>query len=208
MNHHRLLLLICLLIKPADLLFAQVLVRPSTRLTVTRSVSDSIGDGPSSPSAISRKHTPRQATVRSALLPGLGQLYNHQPWKLGLVYGGAGAAFYFFRSNQSLYVRYLAGYQTAYLSTTAGTKTATVDGYVLSIQQLKRASDQYRQQRDLTLILTAVGWVLNAVEANVAAHLMSFDLSDDLSLRVAPSLLPTGVTGFVPGLRLTTNTRR
>lgn len=153
------------------------------------------------------KRDPRSATIRSLLLPGLGQLYNRQPWKLGLIYSGAGAAFYFFQTNQYLYDKYLAGYQAAYLSTT-GTKTAIVDGYVLSVQQLKRASDQYRQQRDLTLILTVVGWALNAVEANVAAHLMSFDLSDDLSLRVVPSLLPTGVTSFAPGIRLTVNTRR
>lgn len=166
-----------------------------------------IGDSLKQPNTTT-KRDPRSATIRSLLLPGLGQLYNRQPWKLGLIYGGAGAAFYFFQTNQHLYDKYLAGYRAAYLSTTTGTKTAIVDGYVLSVQQLKRASDQYRQQRDLTLILTVVGWALNAVEANVAAHLMSFDLSDDLSLRVAPSLLPTGVTGFAPGIRLTMNTRR
>lgn len=154
------------------------------------------------------RRDPRTATIRSLVLPGLGQLYNHQPWKLGLIYGGAGAAVYFFQANQRLYTRYLAGYQAAYLSVTTGTRTAIVDGRVLSIQQLKQASDQYHQQRDLTLILTVVGWVLNAIEANVAAHLMDFDLSDNLSIRVRPSLLPTDITGLVPGLRLTMNTRR
>lgn len=154
------------------------------------------------------KRDPRKATLRSLVLPGLGQLYNRQPWKLGLIYGGAGAAYYFFQTNQRLYARYLTGYEAAYLSVGTGTKTAIIDGRILSIQQLKRASDQYHQQRDLTLILTVVGWALNALEANVAAHLMNFDLSDNLSIRVTPSLLPTTLTGLVPGVRLTMNTHR
>jgi hypothetical protein len=154
------------------------------------------------------KRDPRKATVRSLVFPGLGQLYNRQPWKLGLIYGGAGAAFYFFQTNQHLYATYMAGYEAAYLSVSTGTKTAIVDGRILSIQQLERAGDQFHQQRDLTLILTVVGWALNAVEANAAAHLMNFDLSDNLSIRITPSLLPTVVTGLAPGIRLTMNTRQ
>ena len=83
-----------------------------------------------------------------------------------------------------------------------GVKTAVVRGQVLSVAQLKQATDQFRQQRDFTVILTAVGWALNAVEANVAAHLKTFDLSDDISLNVRPNVLFLPGVGIVPGVRV------
>ena len=52
-----------------------------------------------------------------------------------------------------------------------------------------------------------VGWALNVVEANVAAHLKSFDLSDDLSIHVAPALLPSLGIEFVPGIRMSMSKR-
>lgn len=153
-----------------------------------------------------RRIIPREATIRSLMLPGLGQIYNRQYWKLPFIYGGAVAAVVVFQFNQQLYKAYSAGYEEAYNQTAVnplyGVKTATVRGKVLSVAQLKQASDQFRQQRDLTIILTAAGWALNAVEANVAAHLKTFDLSDDISLNVHPSVLPLPGVGLVPGVRV------
>ncbi|CCH55428.1 hypothetical protein BN8_04686 [Fibrisoma limi BUZ 3] len=147
-----------------------------------------------------RKIVPRKATIRSLLVPGLGQIYNRQYWKLPFIYGGLAGAIIAFRWNQDLYNQYVSGYREAFNSTSS--KVAVVRGQVLSVDQLKRASDQFRRQRDLTVILTAAGWALNAVEANVAAHLKTFDLSDDLTLKIHPSIQPTGGLGIVPGVRL------
>lgn len=153
-----------------------------------------------------RRIIPRKATIRSLLVPGLGQIYNRQYWKLPFIYAGAVAAVVVFQFNQRLYNAYSAGYEEAYNQTAVNpvyqVKTAVVRGRVLSVSQLKQATDQFRQQRDLTIILTAVGWALNAVEANVAAHLKTFDLSDDISLRIHPNVLPGAGAGIVPGVRV------
>jgi len=153
-----------------------------------------------------RKIIPRKATIRSLILPGLGQIYNRQYWKLPFIYGGLVGAVYSFQWNQNLYNKYLAGYREAYNSTTINpiyqAKVAVVDDRPLTVQQLKRATDQFQRQRDLTVILTAVGWALNAVEANVAAHLKTFDLSDDISMKVHPSIVPLPGLGIIPGVRV------
>lgn len=153
-----------------------------------------------------RRIIPRKATIRSLMLPGLGQIYNRQYWKLPFIYGGAVGAVLAFQWNQRRYSEYLAGYQEAFTQTAVnplyGVKTAVVRGHVLSVAQLKQATSQIRQQRDLTVILFAAGWALNAVEANVAAHLKTFDLSDDISLKVRPNVLPVPGVGFVPAVRV------
>ncbi len=155
-----------------------------------------------------RKIIPKKAAMRSLMLPGLGQIYNRQYWKLIFVYGGLGAAIYAFQFNQRNYRKYEAGYQTAYnipkdsINPAYGVKGTIVDDRWLSVTTLQQASNQYHQWRDLTIIATAAGWALNIVEASVAAHLKTFDLSDDISLRVEPKALPIPGTGMVPGVRV------
>lgn len=152
------------------------------------------------------KIIPRKATIRSLILPGLGQIYNRQYWKLPFIYGGLAAAIWAFQFNQQNYLKYNAAYDSAYhqaaINPTYGVKTFTVDGRVLSVTTLQQASNQYHQWRDLTVILTLAGWALNVVEANVAAHLKTFDLTDDISLRVSPKALPIPGLGLVPGVRV------
>lgn len=152
---------------------------------------------------------PRKATLKSLMLPGLGQAYNRQYWKIPVIYGALGAAVYFFDYNQSGFRLYNAAYAEAYNSTVIDTdyraKVATVNGVKRSVTNLKQISDQFQSQRDLTIILTAAGWALQAIEANVAAHLKTFDLSDDISFRVCPTVLPTLAGGPVPGIRVIFN---
>lgn len=152
-----------------------------------------------------RKIVPRKATIRSLILPGLGQIYNRQFWKLPFIYGALAGAIYSFQWNQNMYNQYLTGYREAFYSDVNPqyqAKIAVVNSRPLTVQQLKRATDQFQRQRDLTVILTAVGWALNAVEANVAAHMKTFDLSDDISMKVHPNILPLPGTGIVPGVRI------
>ena len=149
---------------------------------------------------------PRKATFKSLMLPGLGQAYNRQYWKIPLIYGALGAAVYFFNYNQNGFRLYNAAYAEAYNSTTIDpdykSKVAVVNGIKRSVTNLKQISDQFHSQRDLTIIATAAGWALQAIEANVAAHLKTFDLSDDISFRVYPAVLPTLAGGPVPGVKL------
>ena len=163
-----------------------------------------------------RKIIPRQATIRSLILPGLGQYYNRDFWKIPFVYAGLGASIYFLIDNNRQYLRYEDAYRTAYNDNTKGAGRGTALVYIrsrkadleLGVSQLRQTTSQYRSYRDLNVIITVAIWALNAVEANVAAHLKTFDLSDDISLRVEPNLYPTIVGTLVPGVRLTFNLKK
>ncbi|UFH55868.1 DUF5683 domain-containing protein [Spirosoma sp. KNUC1025] len=151
------------------------------------------------------KIIPKKATIRSLMFPGLGQIYNRQYWKLPFIYGGLGAAIFAYQFNQRNYLKYEAAYKEAYNQSAVdpiyGVKVAVVDGIKRSVTTLQQASNQYHQWRDLTIILTAAGWALNAVEANVAAHMKTFDLTDDISMHIEPNVLPIP-GGIAPAVRI------
>jgi Family of unknown function (DUF5683) len=180
--------------------------------------------------AMIRKIIPRKATLRSLMLPGLGQAYNRQYYKIPFIYAGYGAlGYYFFRYRrlsieaengyrQLLYGRIVVPEQT--VSSTPGVPASIAHTVVIPAQrgsvtevvinesvfrsptQAKAAYDFYRRYRDLNILLSVVLYAVSAVESNVAAHLKTFDLSDDISMRVEPTVLPMPGTGLVPGVRV------
>lgn len=131
---------------------------------------------------------PSKAAFYSAILPGLGQIYNKRYWKLPIVYGALGTGIYFYVDNNNNYNRY----RTAYKSRLAGfandefydlDNSGIVPGSPdVSDKALRDAQNYYQGQRDLALLLTVAMYVLNIVDANVDAHLKQFNISDDLSL--------------------------
>mgnify|MGYP000060360128 CR=1 FL=1 len=131
-----------------------------------------------------RLHSPARAMLFSLCVPGLGQAYNKKYWKIPIIYAGMGTTIYFFNSNNKLYKQY----RQAYVNKT-DTITNTIDDYPdYSDAQLKELENYYRKYRDLNVILTALVYTLNVVDAYVDGHLMNFDVSDDLSFHVSPSL--------------------
>lgn len=166
--------------------------------------NDTVRVTPKQEAAI-RKIIPRQATIRSLMLPGLGQIYNRQYYKLPFIYGGFGAVGYFFVRYQRVAKEAEHGYDLLLNGDANGVKATQVliNGSVFrSPTQAKGAYDFYRRYRDLNIILSIVLYAVNAVEANVAAHLKTFDLSDDISMRLEPAVLPMPGTGLVPGIRV------
>lgn len=128
------------------------------------------------------KKSPGAALLMSAVVPGLGQAYNRKYWKMPIIYAGMGTTIYFFRLNHTYY----KDYHQAYLDRT-DTLASTVDAYPLySDKQLKELADYHRKYRDLNVILTALCYTINLVDAYVDAHLSTFDVSDDLTLTVLP----------------------
>ncbi|WP_046757409.1 DUF5683 domain-containing protein [Kordia jejudonensis] len=122
--------------------------------------------------------SPSRAAFYSAILPGLGQAYNKKYWKIPIVYAAMGTGIYFYISNNKQYNRY----RTAYKQRLAGVK----DEFSLLVPDenaLIDAQEFYQRNRDLSLLLTVVAYVLNIVDANVDAHLLQFNVSDDLSFR-------------------------
>jgi hypothetical protein len=137
---------------------------------------------------INRPIIPQRATLYSALLPGLGQAYNGDYWKIPIIYGGLGFCVYWVDQCNSQYSRYRTAYNKKY-AVESGTSTDLDEfGGRYSLSTLKSARDIARRNRDLTILATGLVYILNVVDANVFAHLSYFDINDDLSLRCEPTL--------------------
>lgn len=122
--------------------------------------------------------SPSKAAFYSAILPGLGQAYNKKYWKIPIVYAAMGTGIYFYISNNKQYNRY----RTAYKERLAGVRDEFFN-VVPDENALIDAQEFYQRNRDLSLLLTVVAYVLNIVDANVDAHLLQFNVNDDLSFR-------------------------
>ena len=126
-----------------------------------------------------RIHSPHKATIYSALVPGLGQVYNKKYWKLPIIYGLTGIFIYAFDFNNDNYNKY----KNAYADMLSG-KIVTFQGYTQ--YQVEFLKDGYRRNRDLNVIALAAIYLLNIVDATVDAHLFNYDISDELSLNIQP----------------------
>jgi hypothetical protein len=121
----------------------------------------------------------------STALPGLGQAYNKKYWKIPIVYAGFAGLGYWISRNTKNYRTYREAY-----SFRMDDDSLTIDPFVdrYSSADLKTLKDFYKRNLDLSIILTAVWYALNIVDAAVDAHLFEFDVSDNLSMRVEPVL--------------------
>jgi len=119
---------------------------------------------------------PAKAAFYSAVLPGLGQIYNRQYWKLILVYGSIGTGIYFYNMNATEYNRY----RTAYFNRLNGLPD---EFPMYTSDVLIQAQKIYRRQRDTSLLLTILAYALNIVDANVSAHLKQWNVDDNLSFK-------------------------
>jgi hypothetical protein len=147
-------------------------------------------------------HSPRKATIYSAILPGLGQVYNKKYWKVPLIYIGFGTIGYFINWNNENYQLFKTGYRHLtdddpetqdYLKIEAVRRNNYNLDSPTDFNNLKTAlskqQDYYRRNRDL-LIISFVGFYgLNIIDASVDAHLFDFDISDDLTLKWEPSMV-------------------
>lgn len=138
-----------------------------------------------------RSHSPVKATVYSALLPGAGQVYNRKYWKVPVIYAAFAGLGYLAKWNDDRYDTY----RTAYRYRIDG-NPETIDNFtdVYSDTDLKLLRDYYRRNRDLSLIFAGLVYVLNIVDASVDAHLFYFDVSDNLSMNITPSVVPYNKT--------------
>lgn len=137
------------------------------------------------------------------MLPGAGQIYNRKYWKVPIIYAGLGGVGYFFLQNQSEY-KY---YRKNLIALVGGDSTViTSTGY--DVQQLQTQKLLYRKRRDLFGFALIAVYAINIIDANVDAHLKTFDVSDDLSLDIrAKPILVSSAAGisYGGGISLTLN---
>lgn len=132
-----------------------------------------------------KPHSPKRAVILSAVLPGLGQIYNKKYWKLPIIYAGFGGLSYSIFAN----VRNYRTYREAYKFRVDEDPT-TIDEFEGSVSEnnLLELKKYYKRNIDLSVIFTAVLYALNLVDAAVDAHLFHYDISDDLSMHIQPTM--------------------
>ncbi len=126
--------------------------------------------------------SPAKAAFYSAILPGLGQAYNKKYWKIPLVYGAIGTGVYFIMDNNKKHHQFRDEYKKRLAN--GGAIDASDPTYgKLSTESVIRGQKFYQKNRDLSVLITAGLYILNIVEANVDAHLLQFNVNDDLSFK-------------------------
>lgn len=133
---------------------------------------------------------PKRAGLYSAIIPGTGQLYNRQYWKIPIVVAGLGTAIYFFQDNLQLY----QSYRKAYLQREQDPDNRTLYPRYEK-EQLRQLQNNYRQNLDMTVLFGVLGYAAQILDAVAAAHLKNFDVSRDISMNMSPVANPNGV-GF------------
>lgn len=140
------------------------------------------------------KHDPRKATRRSAIIPGWGQAYNREYWKIPLVYGAIAIPTVMYVYNNNWYKKTKYAYEAKYNFETTGDTTglAAIDPDLknLSTTSLQSYRNSFRRDRDYSILFFLLAWGLNVVDATVFGHLKDFDVSNNLSMNLKPQFNP------------------
>lgn len=132
---------------------------------------------------------PSKAAFYSAVLPGLGQAYNKKYWKIPIVYAAIGSGVYFYVNNTNELNRV----RDAFKSRLAGNNTdefwgLDVNGNPRATPRidndgLVRAQQTFRRNQELSLLITIGLYALNILDANIDAHLMQFNVDENLAIK-------------------------
>lgn len=148
-----------------------------------------------------RIFSPRAAALRSAILPGLGQIYNKKYWKLPIVYGALGAtgAVFLFNIKEFNDVSYAYRVLINKDSVNWGKVRADLQPFVQknATGSLRNYRNQKRKDIDYSVLVFALFWALNVVDATVDAHLKGFDVGGDLGMKVKPGYNPLTRTAAI-----------
>jgi hypothetical protein len=167
----------------------------------TDSIAVSVGEMDTVQIEVEKYHSPHRASIYSAVLPGLGQIYNKKYWKAPLVYaavGGVGYAIYF---NSKYYNIYRNAYRDFAIKDPGNTSYERVIPPGLTIADvqgeyaqwfeaaLKNKKRYYRRYRDMSYFGMVAVYFINIIDASIDAHFYSFDVGDDLSFKMEPTYL-------------------
>jgi len=121
--------------------------------------------------------TPAKAAFYSAILPGLGQAYNKKYWKIPIVYGAIGVSMYYYIDSNQKYHQYRDAYKSRLEGYTGDEFSYLDDSRLIAAQKF------YQRNRDLSMLITGLFYILNIVDANVDAHLMQFNVNEKLTVK-------------------------
>ncbi len=153
-------------------------------------------------------HSPRTATLRSAIIPGWGQIYNKKYWKVPIVYAAIGVPVYLFSDNKKWYNRTRYALSVVANDSYTPDSLAKVHPQLLALVERKASGslinyrNEFRRNMDYSVLFTLLMWGLNVVDATVDGHLKGFDVGDDLSMKIKPVMMPGSMN---PGISLVLN---
>ena len=139
---------------------------------------------------------PKKSALYSAILPGSGQFYNRQYWKVGVIYAAVGVGVYFLVDNTTKYQNYRKAYVNRLTNPNYQDEFTGRWAASQTITNLQTLQDQQKKYLDLTYLLTGVGYALQVIDALAFAHLKNFDVSQDISFRLQPVAAPNGGAGL------------
>lgn len=151
-----------------------------------------------------KKHIPRLATRRSLLIPGWGQAYNKQYWKIPVVYGILAIPTVAYVYNNNMYKKTKFAYEALFKAQLPPPNNDSTDYRLidpqlrgLSISSVQSYRNTFRRDRDYSILWFVLAWGLQVADATVFAHLKEFDVSDDLTMQISPTFNPqTRTPGF------------
>ncbi len=124
---------------------------------------------------------PGKATLYSILLPGLGQAYNGEYWKIPIYWGGLIGSYHFYSTNNTNYKRYKRIHNEA-------TESEAYEGPITAERALYYR-DAFRRFRDYSTVALVGFYLLQVIDANVFAYMRDFEVNEDLSMRVTPTVI-------------------
>lgn len=140
----------------------------------------------------------KRAMWLALVLPGAGQIYNRKYWKLPIIYGGFVGCAYAMSWNNQMYHDYSQAYldimdddpntqsYNQFLHLGAQIDANNIERYK---EIFRKRKDRYRRWRDMSMFVMIGVYAFSVIDAYVDASLSEFDISDDLSLRVEPTVI-------------------
>ena len=137
-----------------------------------------------------------KATLYSLLVPGLGQIYNGETWKLPIYWGGLMGSIHFYTFNRENYLRY----RRIYKELTGDDPSAYQGPSGMTADRALYWRNTYRRMRDYSVLAIAGFYLLQVIDANVFAYMHDFNIADDITMSVSPTVLSTdNAYAFTPG---------
>lgn len=148
--------------------------------------------------AVKPNYSPTKAGLYSAVLPGLGQYYNKKYWKIPIVWGAIGTGVGVTLWNDKQYRRY----RDAYVAQLNGLPHEFSDIPGITKEALGRTQDRMKRQRDYSIAVTGLVYILNIMDAVVDAHLYEQKNDPDLAIKPAVMYDEFAKQNTKPGLSL------
>lgn len=135
-----------------------------------------------------KAHSPKRATIYSAILPGMGQVYNKQAWKIPIIYAIGATTVYISIDNYKKSIKF----KDEYFNRLNGNTSELLSDYATySDESILSLHQAYNKNFQLGIIITGAVYLLNIVDAMVYGHLFDFEINEDLGASIRPFATPS-----------------